>query len=107
LTPGAIFFVEDFNQERPNNDNEMDLESRLRQAEIDKQQAELDSAIVSLKTNLCIILSLILLVLSMVFLTSDVVALLLSLLKNLVPVLTIFMNFKKIQSLPSAINQSD
>ena len=103
LTPGVIFLVENFHQERPDNDDDMRAENFRVQAELRKQEAELESAILSLKTNLGIILALLLLLLTAVLLPTDVVAVLFSVLKSLAPALTIFINFKKIRSMSSML----
>jgi hypothetical protein len=92
LTEGGIFLVENFNPEMLN------AEGLTKQAEMRKQQEQIESAILSLKTNLSIFLILILLVVSGVFLSSDVISLIFSVLKNLAPVVTSFINFKKIRS---------
>jgi len=76
----------------------MKAESLARQAEMRRHQAEVYSAILSLKTNLSICLVFILLFLSAIFLASDILAVIFSVLKNMAPVVTFFVNFEKIRS---------
>jgi hypothetical protein len=98
MAPGEIFTVENIELEMANKD-EINAERFNRQAEMKRQQAEVDSATVSLKTNLGIFLVLILLYFSVLFLSSDVLAVIFSILKNMAPIVTGFVNFEKIRSL--------
>jgi hypothetical protein len=102
LATGAIFAVENIELELTNRD-EIKAKSLFIQAEMRRQKAEVDSAILSLKTNLSICLVLILLYLSVIFLASHILAVIFSVLKNMAPVVTIFVNFEKIRSLWSML----
>jgi hypothetical protein len=98
IATGGIFGVENIELDIINR-NEMKADFLVKQAEMRRHQAEVDSAILSLKTNLSICLVFILLFLSVIFLASDILAVIFSVLKNMAPVLTGFVNFEKIRSL--------
>jgi hypothetical protein len=99
---GGIFGVENIELDIINR-NEMKADCLARQAEMRRQQAEVDSAILSLKTNFSICLVFILLYLSLIFLESNILAVMFSVLKNMAPVVTSFVNFEKIRSLWSML----
>jgi hypothetical protein len=102
MASGPIFPVENIELELTNRD-EMKAKSLFIQAEMRRHQAEVDSAILSLKTNLSICLVLVLLYLSVISLANDILAVIFSVLKNMAPVVTIFVNFEKIRSLWSML----
>ncbi len=102
IATGGIFEVENIELDIINI-NEMKADFLVKQAEMRRHQAEVDSAILSLKTNLSICLVFILLFLSVIFLASDILAVIFSVLKNMAPVLTGFVNFEKIRTLWSML----
>jgi hypothetical protein len=98
---GGLFFVEDVHREMTAREN-IEMRNFLQfqqQAEINRQKAEIQSAMLSLKTNLGLLIFLISIVLIAVFSSSNTLAIIFSVLKNVIPVVTCIINFVKIKIL--------